>query len=73
MLPEKLEEKCCQQQLELLDQAVKKRVGSRATRVRVGDKFVREYRGTKVVLDDQEDFMSRGGSVLGKHVVCELY
>ena len=36
--------------------------------VKVGDKVLPEYGGTKVLLDDKDYFLFRDGDILGKYV-----
>ncbi|XP_040821579.1 10 kDa heat shock protein, mitochondrial-like [Ochotona curzoniae] len=40
---------------------------SQPVSVKVGDKVLPEYGGTKVVLDDKDHFLFRDGDILGKY------
>nr|XP_033723218.1 10 kDa heat shock protein, mitochondrial-like [Tursiops truncatus] len=70
MLPEKSQGKVLQATVVAVGSGSKgKGGGIQPVSVKVGDKvLLPEYEGTKVVLDDKDDFLSRDGDILGKYV-----
>ncbi|XP_062051342.1 10 kDa heat shock protein, mitochondrial-like [Lepus europaeus] len=69
MLPEKSQGKVLQAAVVGVGSGSKGQGGEiQPVSVKVGDKVLPEYRGTKVVLDDKDYFLSRDGDILGKYV-----
>lgn len=62
LIPEKFKEKYCQQLYQLVDSGSKGRGGKiQPVSMKVGNKVLPpRYRGTKVVLDDKDQFLFRG-------------
>ena len=69
MLPEKSQGKVLQATVVAVGQGSKGKGGEiQPISMKVGDKFpLPEYSGTKVVLDDKDQFLLRHGDILGKY------
>ena len=69
MLPEKSQGKELQATVVAVRSGSKGKGGEiQPVSVKVGDKVLPEYGGTKVVLDDKDSFLFRDGDILGKYV-----
>ncbi|XP_037058177.1 10 kDa heat shock protein, mitochondrial-like [Peromyscus leucopus] len=69
MFPEKSQGKVLQATVVAVGSGAKGKGGAiQPVSVKVGDKVLPEYGGTKVVLDDKDYFLFRDGDILGKYV-----
>ncbi|XP_055485030.1 10 kDa heat shock protein, mitochondrial-like [Psammomys obesus] len=69
MLPEKSQGEVLQATVVAVGSGEKGKGGEiQPLSVKVGDKVLPEYGGTKVVLDDKDYFLFRDGDILGKYV-----
>ncbi|XP_045147100.1 10 kDa heat shock protein, mitochondrial-like [Echinops telfairi] len=69
MLPEKSQGKLLQATVVAAVSGLKGKGGKiEPVSVKVGDKVLPEYGGTKVVVDDENDFLFRAGDILAKYV-----
>ena len=69
MLPEKSQGRVLQATVVAVGSGSKGKGGEiQPVSVKVGDKVLPEYGGTKVVLDNKDYFLFRDGDVLGKYV-----
>ncbi|XP_036190184.1 10 kDa heat shock protein, mitochondrial-like [Myotis myotis] len=68
MLPEKSQGKTMQAAVVAIGSGSKRKDGeTRPVCVKVGDKVLPEWGGTKVVLNNKDYFLFRGGDILGRY------